>query len=251
MGNPDRVVPGMQNVTGNFGNPDPVFHLGKDERSISPHFPGVTLHHCQIRPDGRRQIGLIDDQEVRLGQAGPTLSRYFVAPGDINHLNGEIRQFPAETGRKIIAARFQKEQLRVKFFVKLLQGHKIRRDVLTNGCMGASTGFDRPNSSGLQGLMLLEEFAILPGKNVIGHRCQADLVAKLPTELQHERGFAAAHRSSHSDGKGPLVKVAVQGSVPVMKVPGMLQMLMRVPVLVPVPVSVRVGVRMGMGMRVH
>jgi hypothetical protein len=48
-----------------------------------------------------------------------------------------------------------------------------------------------------------------------------------------------------------LVKVAVQGSVPVMKVPGMLQMLMRVPVLVLVPVSVGVGMRMGMGMRVH
>src|SRR5260370_39162712 len=47
------------------------------------HAPGVALHHIERSADMRRQIDLVDDQEVGARDAGAALGRDLVAGGDV------------------------------------------------------------------------------------------------------------------------------------------------------------------------
>jgi hypothetical protein len=82
-----------------------------------------------------------------------------------------------------------------------------------------------------------EELAVFAGENVVGDGAQGDPVAKAQTELEHQRRLAAAHRPAHPDGKGTAGEVAVERTVAILKMPGMIQVL--------------VGMRMAVGMAVR
>ena len=97
-----RVFPGVDHVAQNLVHANTVFDLGKNKRSGSPHFQCVALHHAEIGPHRRSEIGLVDHQKIRLRDSGPAFSRDLVAPGHVDHVDGKICEFPTEMRGQIV-----------------------------------------------------------------------------------------------------------------------------------------------------
>src|SRR4029077_13891921 len=74
----------------------PGLDVGEYERALAAHFPRVALHHLERSADHRREVDLVDDQEVRLHDPGPAFPRDLVAGGDVDHVQRQIREFGAE-----------------------------------------------------------------------------------------------------------------------------------------------------------
>jgi hypothetical protein len=57
------------------------------------------------------QVGLVDDEEIALGDAGAALARNLLACCHVDHVDGQIRQFGAEGGGQVVAARFDEDDV--------------------------------------------------------------------------------------------------------------------------------------------
>ena len=82
--------------------------LREDKRPVSPHRPRVAVHHAEVRPDRRRKVGLVNHQQVGLGDAGASLAGDFIPAGNVNDVNGVIGQFAAEVGGQVVPAGFNR-----------------------------------------------------------------------------------------------------------------------------------------------
>ena len=71
---------------------------------IPTHHFRILVHHRQARAHIWSEVGLVDDQDVRLGNAWAIFPRNLVARGDINRIDEEIHQRRAEGQGEIIAA---------------------------------------------------------------------------------------------------------------------------------------------------
>src|ERR1700690_1065924 len=79
-------------------------NAGEHERALTAHLAGVAIHYLQGGAHVRRQIGLVDDQQVGTRDAGAALPRNLVAARDVDDVEGEIGQLRAEGGGQVIAA---------------------------------------------------------------------------------------------------------------------------------------------------
>src|SRR6266850_5348753 len=104
----------MNDRADNVVHSDPVFDLGKNNGTATSHGVRVTLHYAKIGADSFRQIGLVDDEQVGLGNARTAFARDFVPAGNIDHVNAEVGHLPAKVGGKIISARFDQKQFGMK-----------------------------------------------------------------------------------------------------------------------------------------
>src|SRR6267142_6328502 len=129
MGNRGGVLPGEKGVMDDLGKTDTVLCLGEYAGAVSAHQLGVTLHNLEISTDGLREISFVDNEEVRLRNAGTAFAGNFVAAGDINDIDGVIREFTTEMGGKVIPTGFEEEDIRVEELMEFLQGKEICGDI--------------------------------------------------------------------------------------------------------------------------
>ena len=118
----------------------------------------------------------------------------------------------------------------MKFPLEILQGQEVGRNVFADGGMRAAARLHRPDAFGFQSLMADEKLAVFPGEYVVGHRRQTDALAQLLAKRQHQRRFAAPHRSAHAYGKRALLKVAGMRLVALMKPARMIEVFVVVPI---------------------
>ena len=246
MSNARRVLPGMDDVPGDFVHTHSVFDLGEDKWAISPHPLGITSHNTKVGADGWRQIGFVNDQEIGLRDARAAFAGNLVSTRNINDLNRVIGQFAAETGRQVIPARFQEQKVGVESGLKILERERVGGDIVPDGGVRAAPGFDRPNAFRGQRLIPHQEFAVFLGEDIVGHGGQLHPVPQPQAKLQQERGFSAPHRPPNAHSECPFTKIAVQGRVPFREVTGMIEMLVGMTMLAR---AVRVRVRMGVAHR--
>ena len=116
------VLPGVDEVGDDLGNGDAMFDLGKDKGAVSAYPFGVPFHDGQIGAHPGGQVGLVDHEKIRLGDARATFAGYFVAPADIDDLDGEVGEFAAKTGGEIITAGLEEQDLGAEFGMQFLQG---------------------------------------------------------------------------------------------------------------------------------
>ena len=123
-----------------------------------------------------------------------------------------------------------------------LCGVEVRRDVLTDGGVGAAAGLDGRDAIGGEGLLPVEELAVLLCEYVVGDGCDAVELAELLAEREHQSGFTAPNRPPEAHGEGPLLKVPplhlLHLGVALVKVARMLHVLVAVTVIVLVAVTV-------------
>jgi len=202
------VLPGVQQLGGDLVHTGAVLDLGENKRAGPAHLSGVALHHRQIGADGRRQIGFVDDEKIGLGDAGAAFARDFVAAGDVNNIDGVVRQLAAEMRGQIITARFEEEEVGMKFLLQFFQGEEVGGNILADGGVRAAAGLHRANAPGIERFMADQKFAVLLRENIVGHSRQTRAAAQPLAKREHQRGLAAADRTSNTDGKGALMEVA-------------------------------------------
>src|SRR5262245_58525043 len=77
------------------------FQIAEDERPLATHALGVACHDAERSADMRGEVRLVDDQQVRAGDAWAALARNFFTLGDIDHVNREIGELRTERGGEI------------------------------------------------------------------------------------------------------------------------------------------------------
>ncbi len=81
-----------------------LFQVGENKGLVSAHFAGVSVHYAQVRPDQGGEVGLIDDQQIRPGDARAALAGNFVTGRDVDDIDGDIGEFRRERRCQVVAA---------------------------------------------------------------------------------------------------------------------------------------------------
>src|SRR5579883_2648157 len=96
---------------GDLGDALVLLEIGKEKGAFAAHLARVPVHHLEARADQRREIDLVDDQQIRARDARPALARDLVAGGDVDDVEGDIRELRAEGRREIVAAGFDEDEI--------------------------------------------------------------------------------------------------------------------------------------------
>ena len=66
---------------------------------VAAHRRGVAAHHVEVGADHRRQVGLVDHQQVGVRHAGAALARHLVAARDVDDEDLHVDQARTRTSR--------------------------------------------------------------------------------------------------------------------------------------------------------
>src|SRR5262245_22005497 len=64
-----------------------ILEVREDEWPLPAHQLGVARHDVEARPDVRREIDLVDHEEIRTRHARTAFTRDFVASGDVDDID--------------------------------------------------------------------------------------------------------------------------------------------------------------------
>src|SRR5581483_7734270 len=113
--------------------------------------------------------------------------------------------FRAESGREVVAAALDKEQLHVRVApYQVVDGFLIVRGVLTDGRMRTAAGLHAEDAVLRQHAALGEKLRVLFGKDVVRHDGEAIAVAQPHAERLDQRGLAGPHRPADADDRDVL-----------------------------------------------
>ncbi|GHU29345.1 hypothetical protein FACS189497_07150 [Betaproteobacteria bacterium] len=172
-----------------------TLEVGEHKRALATHFPGVARHHFERRPHQRREVDLVDHEQIGAGDARAALARNLVTSGHIDDVNREVGQLRRKRRREIITSRLDKNDLQPrKTPVQPVDGLKIDRGILTDRGMRTAAGLDPEYALRREGFVAGEEFGILCGVNIVGHHRKLVALAQGPAQGQGQRRFAGTHR---------------------------------------------------------
>src|SRR5579872_904609 len=74
----------------------------------------VPAHHAEVRSHVRREIDLVDDEEIAAGHPGTALARHLVAAGHVDHVDADVDELRTERRRQVVATGLEKQDLHVR-----------------------------------------------------------------------------------------------------------------------------------------
>ena len=156
-----------------------------------------------------REVNLVDDEQVGLGDAGAALARDFVPAAHIDDIDGEVCQFRAERGGEVVSAAFHQHQLKAGMAgLKLFNCLNVHGGVFADGGMRAAARFNADDAVGLKGVVTQQKFCILAGINVVGDDSHGaagrlqKLVGNAQGQPARQRAPEVAHAAKHHDHEG-------------------------------------------------
>ncbi len=159
--------------------PLPSRRLVNTNGRSAAHFFGVALHDFERGADIRRQIDLVDHQQVRARDAGPAFGRNLVAGGDVDDVDGEIGEFGRKRRGQIVAAGFDQHQIEIgKFEAHVGDGGEIDRGILADGGVRAAAGFHPGDALGGKRAGTHQIFGVPLGVDVVGDGRDLEAVAQ-------------------------------------------------------------------------
>ena len=177
-------------------------HIGPAAGVQRAHAPGVGFHHRQVGADMRREVGLVDDQQVALGDAGPAFARDLLATGDVDHVQRQVRQLGAEGGGQVVAAGFDEDDVGVGEAVEhAVDGLEVDAGVFADRGVRATAGLDAHDAFGRQRAGHGEQALVLLGVDVVGDDHQVPALAHRLAQLLDQRGLARADRAADADAQ--------------------------------------------------
>ena len=122
------------------GMPSPVLQL-VNRNGLLPRISRESLlHHLEAGADVRREVGLVDDEDVRMRDPGPVLARDLVAGGDVDHIDEIVDQRRRKGERQIIAAAFDQHDIAIrKAPLHVLDRREVHAWILAHRSMRAGT----------------------------------------------------------------------------------------------------------------
>ena len=132
-----------------------MFEAGEDGGSFAAHHAGVVFHDAEVCANEFGQVGFVDDEEVRLGDAGAAFAGDFVACGDVDDVDGVVDEFFAEVGGEVVTTAFDQEEVDVvvKADHEVFEGVEVEGDVFANGGVWAAAGFNANDAVGFEGFV--------------------------------------------------------------------------------------------------
>ena len=115
---------------------------------------------------------------------GPPFRGILSTTCDVDDVNRVIHQLPAEMRGKIISSAFHEQNVDSAAITnhEILESRQIHADIISDGGMGTSAGFNCEDSLRFQGLVSGEEFRVLSSENVVCDNPQTVLVPKVRAE---------------------------------------------------------------------
>jgi len=114
-------------------------------------------------------VDLVDDQQVGFGDAGAAFAGDLVAGGHVDHVQGEVAQFRAESGGEVVAAGFHQHQFQARVTaLQVVDGGQVHGSILADGGMRAAAGFHAQDAVCGQGFVAQQEVGVFPGVDVVG-----------------------------------------------------------------------------------
>ena len=127
----------------------PGLQVGEHERPLAAHPARVAVHHLERRADHRREVDLVDDQQVRARDARPALARDLVARRDVDHVEREVGQLGAERRGEVVAAALDEHDVEVAEALREpLDRLEVDRRVLADRGVRAAAGLDADDAIG-------------------------------------------------------------------------------------------------------
>lgn len=191
------------------------FEVGHHKRlehplAVGAHAGGVGVHHIQIGAHVGGQVGLVDDEQVALGDARAALARDFLAGGDVDDVDGEVREFGAECGGQIVAAAFHEDDVGVGVLAQhAVDGFEVDGAVFADGGVGAAAGLHAQDALRWQGATHREQALVFLGVDVVGDGDQIVVVAHGLAEHLQQGGLAGAHGAADADAQGGQIFSAI------------------------------------------
>ena len=150
----------------------------------------------------RREVDLVDHQQVRAGDAGAALGGDLVAGGDVDHVDREVGEFGRERRGEIVAAGFDQHQVEIgKFRAHVGNRCEIHRGVLADRGVRAAAGLDADDAVRRQRARAHQKLRIPFGVDVVGDRGDVVALAHRFAEQVHQRGLARSDRAADADTK--------------------------------------------------
>lgn len=200
--------------------PLPGLEVGHHERLESlcggAHAARVRLHHVQVGAHVRGEVGLVDDEEVALGDARAALAGDLLAGGDVDDVDGEVAQLGAEGGCQVVAAAFDEDDVGIGVLREhAVDGLEVDGAVLADGGVRAAAGFHAHDAFGGQGAADGEQALVFLGVDVVGDGDEVVFVAHGLAEHFQDGRLAGADGAADADaqrGQGlGAVRDVVQG----------------------------------------
>ncbi len=145
-----------------FGNALAGAAVGEQERLVAAHQLRIVRHHLEARADVGRQVGLVDDEDVRLRDPGSVLARDLVAGGDVDHVDEEVDQRRREGQRQVVAAALDQHDVAVgKARLHVLDRREVHAGILAHRRVRTGAGLDAEDA-------FLEQDALQRALDVLG-----------------------------------------------------------------------------------
>src|SRR5205823_2947090 len=110
-----------------------ALEVREHERPIAAHRLRVARHDAEVGADVRREIGLVDHEQIRSRDAGAALARNLVAARDVDHVDGGVDELGAEARGEVVAAALEKHDVEAGMPCgDLVERVEVHRRVLAN-----------------------------------------------------------------------------------------------------------------------
>src|SRR5947208_6274836 len=124
--------------------------VGELEWPLAAHLLRVARHHLERSADHRREVDLVDHQQVRLGDARPALARNLVARRYVDHVERQVRELRAEGGGQIVAPRFDEDDVQVREALRQPSDRlQVDGGIFADRGVRATAGLDADDTLGL------------------------------------------------------------------------------------------------------
>src|SRR5216683_3260603 len=165
---------GAGDEAGDLGDALVLLQIGEQEGTLAAHLARIAVHHLKARPHQRREIDLVDHQEIGARDARPALARDLVEPGEaLAHL-----------------------------------GHrgKVDRGVLADRRVRAAAGLDAGDALRRERARAYQELRILFGIDVVGDDGDGVALAHMLAQTVDQRGLPRADRAADADAQRPVMR---------------------------------------------
>ena len=177
-----------------------VARIGRPSRTAAC----FRQHGVEIDAHERRQVDLVDDQQIAAQHARSALARNIIAAGDVDHEDPPIDQIEREGGREIVAAGFEDDQFDAgKSALELVAGRDIQRRIFADDGVRAGAGFDAGDPRRIDEAGAAQPLGVLLGDEIVGDDGEVDAAADQDRDQPLDQGgLAGADRSADADPRG-------------------------------------------------
>ena len=168
----------------------------EDDGQFGPLGLGVGRHPREVGADVRREVGLVDDEQVGRGDPRPALARNVVTARDVDHEDLRVDEPLGEGRGEVVPAGLDQDQIqRPDLVLQVLDRFEVGGDVVPDRGVRTGPRLHGGDPLGRQHGFAQQEFGVLAGVDVVGDDGEGQFVPQGPAERGDGGGLARTRRA--------------------------------------------------------